>query len=278
MLENASHEPLNLLLGTGVSANKDTRGLLPIIRAALDNGIIGYDTAPSYKTERILADCLLQECTDRKLPREKLYIQNKIDAWQMLKTKEDIFNLALDTIKKMGLDYLDAYLIHWPVPEYFEKTYEILVKLKEKGFVRYIGACNFRMRQLEKYKSAGYTFDIIQIERHPLRICLDEEKFCRENSIILQAYSPLCKMDERILKSDILNQLSNKYHKDIGQIILRWHLDTGYIPIFASKKTTRISQYANIFDFALSDDDVESINKLNIDYKMYLESVACPGF
>jgi diketogulonate reductase-like aldo/keto reductase len=120
--------------------------------------------------------------------------------------------------------------------------------------------------------------DIIQIERNPLRTCLEETDFCKNIGFELQAYSPLCKMDSRISNSDIIKNLANKYGKSIGQVVLRWHIDTGCIPIFTTTKDARVKEYTDIMDFHLLPDDILQINSLNEDYKMYLEACACPGF
>jgi diketogulonate reductase-like aldo/keto reductase len=153
-----------------------------------------------------------------------------------------------------------------------------MIRLKKSGMVKQIGICNVRMRQLEKMKKWEVVPDIIQIERNPLRVCASETKFCREQGFLLQAYSPLCKMDTRIRDSEILKKIAEKYAKNIGQIVMRWHIDSGYIPIFTSTKPMRVKEYLDIFDFQLSSEEILEINSLNEDYKMYLEACACPGF
>ena len=134
------------------------------------------------------------------------------------------------------------------------------------------------MRQLKQIANYETPPEIIQVERNPLRTCEDEVNFCLTHNMIFQAYSPLCKMHPKLRDSVLLKNLAEKYNKSIGQIILRWHLQTDVTPVFTSKKSSRIKEYSRIFDFDLNDDDITKILSLNINHKMYLESVACPGF
>ena len=263
-----------LILGTGVSFSKSPEIAAEVIASAIDNNIRAFDTAPSYKTESLLGRIFENIYTEKELSRKDLYIQTKIDAWQM-QDGEIEFHVG-DALKKLGTDYLDALLVHWPVPEYMENTWGKLEDAKKQGLTKKIGICNLRMRQLKEYIS--WKPDIVQIERHPLNVFSEEVSFCGEKGVEIQAYSPLCKMDDRIKDSRIIKDIAEKYGKDTGQVVLRWHLDTGVIPIFTTTKTSRVDTYSMIDDFSLSTDEIDAISSLNEDYKMYLESMACPGF
>ena len=138
--------------------------------------------------------------------------------------------------------------------------------------------CNLRINHLQELKVAHIIPEILQIERHPLNIFDKEVLFCKENDIVLQDYSPLCKMHPKLKESVLLRALADKYQKDIGQIILKWHINTGAIPIFTSTKPQRISLYAHLDDFDLEEFELSIISSLNDNYKLYLESLVCPGF
>lgn len=263
-----------LVLGTGVSFGKEPEIAREVISAALDFGICRFDTAPSYKTEGLVGQILGEELSARNLQRNEIYIQTKIDAWQMQDGK--IMIHAEDALRKLKTEYLDALLIHWPVPEYMESTWSLMKEARDKGLVKKIGICNVRMRQLQKY--VDWEPDIIQIERHPLNTFEEEVNFCHEHGLAVQAYSPLCKMDDRIRNNEKLKSIANKYGKDIGQIVLRWHLNTGVTPIFTTTKRSRAESYSKLDDFVLTKREIKTVSSLNENYKMYLESVACPGF
>ena len=266
----------SLLFGTGVSSYKEESKLYHVVREAIINGIKGFDTAPSYGTEKQLGRILSRCMKEMDINREDIFIQSKIDAYQMQDGR--IKNFVDHALADMELNYFDALLIHWPIDEYLEKTWNEFVKLKNEGYVRHIGICNVRLRHLKRFFDKGIFPEIVQIERHPLFTADDVIKYCQDNNIEIQAYSPLCKMSEKIKRNEILQKIALRYEKDIGEIVLRWHIDTGVSPIFTSKNITRIKQYSNIFEFRLSTEEIRQINSINANYKLYLESVACPGF
>lgn len=271
-------EPSRMIFGSGLSSNKDYEGFLSVARVAIENGCRSFDTAPSYKTEVILGQVIKVCAIEYNLDRADFFVQTKIDAWQMQEANGEVEKYVFSALKKMNLDYLDSILIHWPIPEYLNKTWQSFQNLKNKGVVKNIGICNLRMRHLLNLFSSGILPDCIQIERHPLMTFDKEVQFCKENGVSIQAYSPLCKMHQRLKESTVLKRLSENYGKSVGQIILRWHLDTGVCPVFTSSKPNRVAEYLNIFDFSLTFEDITSITRMNENYKLCLESIACPGF
>ena len=267
-----------LIFGTGSSAPKQYDDLKRIVKACLENGIYSFDTAPSYKAEEMLGEILPQLAKEVGVRREDLFIQTKIDVWQMQERNGNVRNFVEATLKSMNLQYLDGLLIHWPIPELWKETWYCFEQMRKENLVRSVGICNFRLRHLEKMKDLEIRPQIIQMERHPLNVFWEEVLFCKENDISVQAYSPLCKMDSRLGESPVLMTLAKKHQKSIGQIILRWHLDTGVNPVFTSTKTSRIVEYSELFDFTLSQEEIDLVSSHNENYKLYLESRACPGF
>ena len=218
--------------------------------------------------------------SERKFTRSDLYISDKVDAWQMQETNGHIQKYLYNALEKMNLDYIDQYLIHWPIPEYFEETWKSMEKLYEEGVVKHIGISNIRVGHLQRMEACqNICPHFVQIERHPLRTCDNEMKYCKYHQIKVQAYSPLCRMNEKIKQSELLQSFKEKYQKnDIGQIILKWHLQTGSIPVFTTRSPQRIVSNLNIFDFQLSDEEISQINQMNCNYKIFLESTGCPGY
>lgn len=266
----------SLVFGSGASSYKDINSLKHITTIAIDNGIKAFDTAPSYHTEEMLAEAVLSVAKSKSIDRNDLYFQTKIDPIQMYNGQvEEYFQSKLEL---MHLDYVDALLIHWPVHNYFINTWEELIKIKDHGLARKIGVCNLRLPHLKELKGIGVIPDILQIERHPLNTFSEEVFFCKENGITLQDYSPLCKMHPLLKDNMVLKALSEKYGKSVGLIILRWHVDTGSIPVFTSKNEKRVEEYSQIDQFCLSKEDCDKIESININHKLYLESLICPGF
>lgn len=267
-----------LLFGTGVSSAKDIYTMEQVINSALEGGIVGFDTAPSYKSEVLLSAVLHKIFSKKEIMREDVFIQTKIDAWQMVEGKDNVKKHAKSALCAMTLEYFDSLLVHWPIPDNLEDTWQALIELKEEGIVKHIGICNVRERQLNILLRQEYIPEIVQIERNPLLNLNKEVELCLKNGVAVQAYSPLCKMHPLIANSKCLEDLAMKHSKSIGQIVLRWQLDTGVAPIFTSKNPSRVKEYSELSDFSLSKEEITKINKLNINYKMYLESWACPGF
>lgn len=266
----------HLILGSGVSSCKTFKDLFAVCCTAMQHGITSFDTAPSYKTEEILSQVLKEVVSVIGIHREDYSIQTKIDPIQMYNGKvEEYFQ---NKLKIMQLEYVDALLIHWPLLQYLEKTWEELLRIKEKGYAKKIGICNLRLSHLKELKDIGVVPEILQIERHPLNTFDEELKFCQINSIQVQDYSPLCKMHPKIKENLELIKISQKYNRNIGQIVLRWHLETGASPIFTSTRSHRISEYAKIYDFSLTKEECLKISAINCNHKMYLESLICPGF
>lgn len=273
---NVNHSSL-IHIGTFQSANEPS--LREVINASFEIGIYSFDTAPSYKTESILGQILAEKCAQYKIERSSLYISDKLDDIQMEESKGNIEPFVNIALQELRVDYIDTLFIHWPFEAYLFKSWEKLGELKNKNKIKEIGLCNVRVRHLKKIiKETGIKPDVIQIERHPLRTCDEELSYCRVNNISVQAYSPLCRMSHKITNNQILKRIACTYGKSIPQIILRWHLDTGVVPVFTTHKIERIKDNCDIFDFRLSDQDIKDINSLNENYKIFLESYCCPGF
>ena len=265
-----------LIFGSGLSSHKDLKGLRDVCMAALESGISSFDTAPSYRTEALISEAVRIGATELGMNREDYFIQTKIDPIQMYNRKiEEYF---MGKLNEMHLDYIDSLLIHWPVKKYFYDTWYAILKLKEKGLAKSIGICNLRIRHLKEYYNGGLIPDILQIERHPLNTFREEAEWCVRNDIELQDYSPLCKMHPLIKYNEEIKTIARKYEKNEGQIILRWHIDTGASPVFTSKSPERVKLYSELWNFKLSQEEIEKIYSINRNHKLYLESLICPGF
>lgn len=262
----------------GTFRNTDYKDLLRVIESGISNGVTAFDTAPSYGTERILGEALCHCMKSFPVNREGIFVSDKVDAWQMQEKKGNVRCYVEKAILEMKIQYLDILFIHWPIEDFLSQTWECMERMKEDGLVKDIGICNVRKRHLVKWKTMGVEPLNIQIERHPLRTCLDDLIYCRENGLNIFSYSPLCRMHPSLKNSELLHDLAAKYNKNVGQVILRWHIDSGTIPIFMSKNPSRVLDNIDIFDFCLTQEEITSINSLNCNYKIYIESWGCPGF
>lgn len=199
----------------------------------------------------------------------------------MCETNGNIEKFVIESLRKLKMEYIDLLLIHWPFEKYLRNTWQTMENLYEQGIVKYIGICNVNERIMNKFIKDNmfrkYFPQVVQNEISPLRTCDKEIGYYKDMNLIIQAYSPLCRMNDQIRNSETLGLLAKKYNKNIGQVILRWHIDKGIIPIFTSTKPERIQSNLDIFNFTLSKEDIELINSMNKNYKIFLESYGCPG-
>ncbi|OIM40590.1 aldo/keto reductase, partial [Oenococcus oeni] len=170
-----------------------------------------------------------------------------------------------ESIFRMGIDYLDLYLIHWPLPkrDHYVEAWKALVDAQKLGLIRSIGVSNFLPEHLDRIiNESGVTPAVNQIEVHPYWVQEDMLAANKSCGIVSEAWSPLGR-GSAALKEDIIKNLADKYGKNTGQIILRWHTQRGIIPL--PKSSSLIHQRSNIdiFDFSLTSSEIEQINALN---------------
>lgn len=247
-----------------------------MISTALTEGLNGFDTSPSYGSEKILGKALQNAGINRK----EVFISDKIDIWQMYEGKGEIRKYVEKSLKDLKTDYLDLLLIHWPYKQYLLETWKSFESLYEQKLVRSIGLCNVNSKVYSEFMQNEINIKphVIQVETSPLRtINQDLELFFKSN-IIVEAYSPLCRMVPQVKDNILLQMLAKKYDKSIPQIILRWHLERGVIPVFTSSKPERIRENVEVFNFKLEQSDINLITSLNSDYKIFPESYGCPGY
>lgn len=264
----------SLFLGT----YQNSSNLSKVIEAAFEKRVYGFDTAPSYGTEEVLGKCIRNNLSKYQVERNKIWVSDKIDSWQMYAMEGKVEKYIKQALDLMQLDYFDILYIHWPQPEYLIKTWETFIRIKEQGLVKYIGLCNVHKRHVDiVFSKTGVKPDYVQIERHPLNTCSPEIDYYTRAGMRIQAYSSIGRMDKRLTENRVLIDLGRKYNKSVPQIILRWHVDTNVIPIFMSNKPERLKENADIYDFSLQQFEIEKINSLNIDYKLFVESLSNPG-
>ena len=244
------------LLGLGVyNLNSDAEAEAAICAAAA-SGYRLFDTASVYKNEEIVGKALMK-CG---VPRKDLFITAKV--WNTAQRLGDIQGAFERSLERMKLDYVDLYLIHWPVPGCYLNTWKELESICESGRVLSIGVSNFNILQLEELKSvSGVVPAVNQIECHPL--CYQKEliDYCQSNGIQVQAYAPLAR--GAYLDNDIFCVLGTKYARTPAQIGLRWAVQKGISVIPKSSKPDRIASNGNIFDFSIDQEDMDLLDTLN---------------
>ena len=245
-------------LGLGVYKSKDGKEVKNAINYALDAGYRLIDTASFYANEEGVGEAI----KNSNINREELFITTKV--WNDDQGYENTLKAFEISRQKLNLDYIDLYLIHWPVPNVLEETWQALEKLYKDGKVKAIGVCNCLQHQLETIKESGTIMPmVLQNEFHPKLVQQELIDYCKKENIQYQAWSPL--MRGRILENKILAKIAEKHHKSIAQVIIRWDLQKGVLTIPKSVHQKRIIENANIFDFELTAEEIKNIDALHND-------------
>ncbi|MFO8018938.1 MAG: aldo/keto reductase [Promethearchaeia archaeon] len=244
-------------LGTWLLTGKEVQDS---VKWALDAGYRLIDTATIYGNERQIGKAL----KEYGIPREDIFITTKV--WNSDQGYNSTLKAFESSLRKLQTDYIDLYLIHWPVSKRLD-TWKALEKLYEEGKTRAIGVSNFTIRHLQElFKESETVPAINQFEFSPFLYNKDLLEFCADNQIQLEAYSPLAR--GRKFDNPILQSIAKKYDKYPAQIMLRWGLQHNIIEIPKSSNRSHIKENAEIFDFELTAEDMRQLDDLNEDFSV----------
>lgn len=242
-------------LGLGVWKTKEGKEVIQSVKSAIAAGYRSIDTAAIYGNEEGVG----QAIRESGVSRDELFITTKV--WNDDQGYEKTLQAFETSRKKLGLDIVDLYLVHWPGKDKYLDTWKALIHLQKEGLVRSIGVSNFQIRHLQHIiEETGVVPVVNQVELHPLLSQKELLGYARENRIVLEAWSPLMQGN---LDQPVLAQIAEKYGKTTAQVILRWDIQNGVIVIPKSIKEHRIRENAGIFDFELSAEDMAAIDGLN---------------
>ena len=257
---NDGNKMPSLGLGTFLLSPKDAE---EAVYNALKDGYRLIDTANAYMNERAVDRGIKKS----GVAREDIFLESKL--WPTVYTKESAIDEMLD---RLGTDYVDLLLLHQPAGDYI-KGYKMMEKAVKEGKVKSIGVSNFEGEPLKKIlEVCEIKPAVIQVEAHPYYPQNELKKILDENDIHIQAWYPLGHGDKTLLEEPIFKELGEKYGKTPAQIILRWHVQSGNIVIPGSKNEQHIKDNADIFDFELSGDEMDKINKLDKGVRYYIPS------
>ncbi|MHC0037530.1 aldo/keto reductase [Pseudoneobacillus sp. C159] len=247
--------------GLGVFKVQEGQEVIDSVKAAIKNGYRSIDTAAVYKNEEGVG----QAIRESGVPREELFITTKV--WNSDQGYDSTLQAFETSLAKLGLDYVDLYLIHWPGKTKYKETWKALEKLYKDGRVRAIGVSNFKIHHLEDLlKEAEIKPMVNQVEYHPHLTQKDLLAFCQREGIQLEAWSPLKRGE--LLNDSTITSIAEKYQKTPAQVILRWDVQTGVVTIPKSINEHRITENADIFDFELTAEDIAQIDALNKDERI----------
>ena len=242
--------------GLGVYKIEDGNDVINSVKTALKFGYRSIDTAALYENEEGVG----QAIKDSGIPREEIFVTTKV--WNTDHGYENTLKAFDKSIAKLGLEYVDLYLIHWPGKDKFVDTWRALEKLYREGLVRAIGVSNFKPHHLQTLMEKSEEKPVInQVELHPYFQQKELREFCKEHDIVVEAWSPLAR--GQVLDDPVLNKIGKKYGKSPAQVTLRWHLQSDIVVIPKSVTPSRIKENADIFDFELTDEEMGQINQID---------------
>lgn len=242
--------------GLGVYLSKEGQEVINAVKWALECGYRHIDTASVYINEAGVGKGIKAS----GISREDIFLVSKV--WNTHQGYDTTLKAFDASLKRLGTDYLDLYLIHWPVAGKYKATWQALERLYKEKRIRAIGVSNFMQHHLEDLLEVANVVPAVnQMEFHPYLVQQSLLDFCKANGIQYEAWSPL--MQGHIFKEPVFQNMADKYKKTIAQIALRWDLQKGVITIPKSSKKERILANADIFDFEISEDDMRLLDGLD---------------
>lgn len=253
-------------LGLGVFRVEDSSELVNAVKVAIKNGYRSIDGAAIYGNEEAMGEGIRQGIKEAGISREDLFITSKV--WNADLGYESTIAAYEASLNRLGIDYLDLYLIHWPVAGKYKEAWRALEYLYKKGCVKAIGVSNFQVHHLQDLLNDAEIKPVInQIELHPYLSQKTVREFCKLNDIQVEAWSPLM-AGNGLLENEVLKEIAKKYNKTVAQVVLRWDLQSQLVTIPKSTNEGRLVQNIDIFNFNLSKDDMEKIDSLNQDLRV----------
>lgn len=243
-------------LGLGTYQSDNEQEVVDAVENALDIGYRHIDTASVYGNEEGVGKAIKKSSVERA----DIFVVSKV--WNADQGYDSTLRAFDESLKRLGLDYLDLYLIHWPVAKEYKNTWRALERLYKEKRIKAIGVSNFMQHHLKDLmKECEIVPMVNQMEFHPYVVQQDLINFCVSKGILFEAWSPF--MQGKVFNLDICADLSRKYNKSIAQIILRWNLQKGIVTIPKSANKQRIVANADIFDFELLTEDITFLDGLD---------------
>lgn len=243
--------------GFGVFQVKDQEECTRSVLDAIDAGYRLIDTAQSYGNEEAVGKAIAQT----SVPREELFLTTKV--WISNYGYEKAKQSVLDSLEKMGLDYIDLVLLHQPFKDYYG-AYRALEDLYKEGKIRAIGVSNFYPdRLVDLCLDAEIVPAVNQIEVNVFHQQIEAQKWNEKYGVQVEAWAPFAEGRNNMFSNPVLQEIGDQYHKSIAQVILRWLVQRNIVPLAKSVKKERMEQNIDIFDFELSGEDMKKIEALD---------------
>lgn len=247
-------------LGLGVYKMTDSEKTIEAIHYALQHGYRAVDTAAIYKNESETGEAI----RNSGINREELFVTSKV--WNADQGYDQTLRAFETSLEKLGLEYLDLYLTHWPLTDTFVDTYRAIERLYEEKLIRVPGVSNHLVHHLEKLSVTANVEPMVnQVELHPLLTQVPIREYCQQHDIAVTSWSPLAK--GQLLEEPVIKKIAQAHQKSSAQVIIRWHLQHDLVVIPKSITPERISENIQVADFKLTTEEMHLIDALNRDVR-----------
>lgn len=254
-------------LGLGTFRVENNDECREVVKHAIISGYRHIDTAQTYHNEEKVGQGIKEGLEATGLNREDLFITTKL--WMTDYGRENVQSAYEASLKRLGLDYVDLYLIHWPGQDkdLITETWKAMEDLYNEGKIKNIGVSNFHVHHLEELLQEASIKPVInQIECHPYLTQKELRAYLEAQKIVAQSWSPL--MNGQILEDEVVKEIANELDRTPAQVIIRWNIDENIVVIPKSVTPSRIEENLNVFDFELSEDQLSRLNALNKDERI----------
>lgn len=233
-------------------------------------GLVLLDNSAAYRNEEYIYKAIQKSGIDRK----DLFITTRCSNKAQFagNVREEFFK----SLKALHTDYVDLYQFHWPVTNHYVNTWNEIVKLYREGYCRSIGVANCHQHHIETLmEKSGFVPHINQFEVHPLFTQKPLIEYCKSKNIQVQAYTAIARFDDRLMRLPLLKNMAKRYNKTVVQVILRWHIQNGIIPLVRSLNTIRQLENISVFDFELTKEEMNAIDGININARVRYDPDNC---
>lgn len=237
---------------------------------ALKMGYRLIDTSAAYGNEREIGRAINRS----GVPRDEIIITTRVTNQQQYRGQ--VREALMESLHNLGVDYIDIYMFHWPVKGLFLDTWREMEQLYEEGLVKNLGFANCHQHHIEDILSICKVRPVVnQIEIHPLFTQKPLIEYCKSVGIQPEAYSPIAQNDDRMTRNRTLLAIGKKYNKSLQQVIIRWHIENGVVPIPRSIHESRLASNLDVFDFSLTDEEIKAIDAININSRKRYDPDNC---
>ena len=246
------------------------RNYIDAVANSFKIGFTLLDNSAAYRNEEYIYRAIQKSGINRK----DLFITTRCSNQAQFRStvRDEFFN----SLKALHTDYVDLYQFHWPVTNHYVDTWNEIIKLYKEGYCRSIGVANCHQHHIETLiKSSNFVPHINQFEVHPLFTQKTLIDFCNSKNIQVEAYTAIARFDDRLMRLPLLKNIANQYNKTVVQVILRWHIQNGVIPLVRSLNPTRQLENISIFDFELTKEEIDAIDSININARVRYDPDNC---